>query len=76
MSQIAFPEIDQTIVARRDAIHAGLAALLPPECLITDEVGRRAYETDALTAYRRSPLAVRKRNSYWCGMSSPRSRRT
>ena len=58
MSQIAFPEIDQSILARRDFIHAGLAALLPPECLIVDEVGRRAYETDALTAYRRPPLAV------------------
>ena len=58
MSQIAFPALDQTILARRDALHAGLAAFLAPECLITDEVGRRAYETDALTAYRRAPLAV------------------
>jgi len=58
MSQIAFPALDQTILARRDALHAGLAAFLAPECLITDDVGRRAYETDALTAYRRAPLAV------------------
>ena len=40
------------------AIVERLAAILPPECLIADESGRRAFETDALTAYRRLPLAV------------------
>ena len=58
MSHIAFPRLDQTILARRDAIVERLAAILPPECLIADESGRRAFETDALTAYRRLPLAV------------------
>ena len=58
MSQIAFPRLDETILARRDAILKRLAAILPPECLIADESGRRAFETDALTAYRRLPLAV------------------
>ena len=29
-----------------------------PDAVIADEDGRRAYETDALTAYRRLPLAV------------------
>ena len=58
MSQIAFPRLDETILARRDAIVKRLAAILPPECLIADESGRRAFETDALTAYRRLPLAV------------------
>ena len=58
MSEIAFPTPDPTILARRDAICAGLAELLPSDCVITDEAGRRAYETDALSAYRRVPLAV------------------
>ncbi len=58
MSHIAFPRPDPKILARRDAIVDGLAAILPPECLIADESGRRAFETDALTAYRRLPLAV------------------
>jgi glycolate oxidase len=58
MSAIAFPEPDAHIVARRDEIVAGLAALVPPECLVTSRDERRAYETDALTAYRRLPLAV------------------
>jgi len=58
MSQIAFPPVDASILARRDAILAGLAAILPDDCVIADLVGRRAFETDALTAYRRLPLAV------------------
>ena len=58
MSHIAFPPPDPSILARRDDIIAGLAAILPPECLVTSENERRAYDTDALTAYRRLPLAV------------------
>ncbi|MDE2578190.1 MAG: FAD-binding protein [Hyphomicrobiales bacterium] len=58
MTAIAFPKPDPAILARRDEIIAGLAALVPPECLVTSEDERRAFETDALTAYRRLPLAV------------------
>jgi glycolate oxidase len=58
MTGILFPKPDPTILERRAAIVAGLASLLPPECLITSEDERRAFETDALTAYRRMPLAV------------------
>jgi glycolate oxidase len=58
LSAIAFPTPDPAILARRDAIVAGLARLVPPECLVTNEDERRAFETDALTAYRRVPLAV------------------
>ena len=35
-----------------------LAKLAPKAILITDEEGRRTFETDALTAYRCLPLAV------------------
>src|SRR4051812_26358206 len=55
---IAFPKPDQTVLDRRDEILAGLRRLLPPEGLIVSEDERRAFETDALTAYRRMPLAV------------------
>jgi len=58
LSAIAFPMPDPAILARRDAIVAGLARLVPAECLVTNEDERRAFETDALTAYRRVPLAV------------------
>ena len=55
---IAFPVPDQAIVARRDDIIAGLARLLPADGLVTSDDERRAFETDALTAYRQMPLAV------------------
>jgi len=58
MSAILMPKPDERVLAKRDAILAGLAALLPPGSLITEEDERRAYETDALTAYRQIPLAV------------------
>ncbi len=58
MSAIAFPIPSTTILARRDALIEGLAAILPAECLVTSEDERRAFETDAFTAYRRLPLAV------------------
>lgn len=55
---IAFPKPDEAILARRDDILRGLGKLLPREGLIVTEDERRAFETDALTAYRRMPLAV------------------
>ena len=58
MSGIAMPIPDPDILARRDAIVAGLKALVSGEGVITSETERRAFETDALTAYRRLPLAV------------------
>ena len=58
MSNIAMPAPDQTILARRDEIVAGLRAILGDGHVIAAEDERRAYETDALTAYRAVPLAV------------------
>src|SRR5215472_14852529 len=58
MSKIAFPAPKAEIIERRDAIIVGLRTLLPAECVIDKLDERRAFETDALTAYRRVPLAV------------------
>ncbi len=58
MSHIALPEPDRSVIARRDIIVRDLVRLIGAEVVIADEDGRRAYETDALTAYRRMPLAV------------------
>ncbi len=58
MTSIELPEPDKSILRRRDAIVADLEAMFSPDQVISDEVGRRAFETDALTAYRRLPLAV------------------
>ena len=58
MSGIVFPAPDESIIARRAEIIAGLSKLVPFECLITTTDERRAFETDGLMAYRRLPLAV------------------
>ena len=55
---LALPEPDRVIVRQRDSIVADLRKLVPLDSVIADEEGRRAFETDALTAYRRMPLAV------------------
>jgi glycolate oxidase len=55
---ICMPAPDPAILARRDAIVAGLRQLLPASNLISEPLRLAAYETDALTAYRQTPLAV------------------
>jgi len=52
------PVPDAGILARRDAIVARLRAALPADAVIDDPAETRAYECDALTAYRCPPLCV------------------
>jgi len=58
MGAIAFPQPDPAVLSRRAEILAGLSRLASPDSVIVSENERRVYETDALTAYRRLPLAV------------------
>jgi glycolate oxidase len=58
MSTIQLPAPDPTILEQRDVIVRDLIALAGADAVIADEDGRRTFETDALTAYRRMPLAV------------------
>ncbi|HET7716956.1 MAG TPA: FAD-linked oxidase C-terminal domain-containing protein [Bauldia sp.] len=58
MNAIVMPPVDESAIARREAILATLAAIVGEEHVITSEDERRAYETDALTAYRAVPLGV------------------
>ena len=58
MGAIKLPEPDQGIVARRDAIVRDLVAIAGAEAVIADDDGRRAFDTDGLSTYRRMPLAV------------------
>lgn len=58
MSGIAMPQPDQAIIARAPEIVAALRAVLPDDAVISDIEETRAYECDALTAYRCAPLAV------------------
>ncbi len=55
---IALPTPNPSILARRDDIIAGLRRILPEDAVISSETERRAFETDALTAYRAVPLAA------------------
>src|SRR3984885_10901720 len=52
------PEPKADVLARRDAIVAGLQALLPAEAVIAEPLLLKPYETDGLSAYRQPPLAV------------------
>ena len=52
------PAPDAAILSRKDKIIARLAKELPADALIHDPAETRAYECDALTAYRCPPLAV------------------
>jgi len=58
MSPTRLPEPDQEVLAGSSAIIKALEQIVTPDAVISDEEGRRTYETDALTAYRRLPLAV------------------
>jgi glycolate oxidase len=58
MTNLRLPEPDQGIIGRRAIIIEEIARLIGRDALIADEDGRRAFETDALTAYRRLPLLV------------------
>ncbi|MBX9925078.1 MAG: FAD-binding protein [Hyphomicrobiaceae bacterium] len=55
---IELPKPDASIVARREQIVAALVQIAGREAVIADVDGRRAFETDAMTSYRRMPLAV------------------
>jgi glycolate oxidase len=51
------PPTDASIVARRDTIIAGLKAIVP-DGVVADESGLATFDSDALSAYRQTPLAV------------------
>ncbi|MGF6862181.1 glycolate oxidase [Rhodobacteraceae bacterium MBR-64] len=52
------PVPDAAVLSRKPEIVARLRAVLAPDAVIDDPMETRAYECDALTAYRCAPLAV------------------
>ncbi len=52
------PQPDTGVLERKARVVAGLRARLPADAVIDDPAETRAYECDALTAYRCPPLAV------------------
>ncbi|MGC9268814.1 FAD-linked oxidase C-terminal domain-containing protein [Acidiphilium sp.] len=55
---IELPKPKTDVLARRDAVHAGLCAIMQGRGVITDPTKLKPYETDGLSAYRQMPLAV------------------
>jgi len=58
MSYVKLLEPNRGVVRRRDGIIDDLKKLLGSDQVISDDDGRRAFETDGLTAYSCMPLAV------------------
>jgi glycolate oxidase len=58
MSSLAVLKPDSDVLDRRDELIRGLSELVPAGSVVSDEDGRRAFETDALTAYKQMPLAA------------------
>jgi glycolate oxidase len=58
MTLTKLPEPDQEVLARSGTIIKDIEQLVSRDAVISDEEGRCAFETDALSAYRRMPLAV------------------
>ena len=52
------PEPDQAVIERRETICRDLRELVAADCVIDSVEGRRAYDSDGLSAYRQLPLAV------------------
>lgn len=55
---LMMPKPEAEILANRDLLVKRLRKILPTDNVIDDEIGRRAYECDALTMYRQLPLVV------------------
>ena len=58
MSSLVMPAPDEATLARRDEIVADMRIIVPGEGVVETENAMRAFETDALTAYRQLPLVV------------------
>jgi glycolate oxidase len=55
---LKMPQPDNATLARRDEIVAALRAIVPGEGVISTDRELKPYESDALTAYRQTPLVV------------------
>ncbi|MGE0768162.1 MAG: FAD-linked oxidase C-terminal domain-containing protein [Hyphomicrobiaceae bacterium] len=58
MSRLEFAPPDLKVLARREEVISRLVAMIGPRRTVSSPSELIAYETDALTAYRRIPLAV------------------
>jgi glycolate oxidase len=58
MSGIEIVAPKPEIVSKREKFVTALKKLVSPRAVVAEEAGRRAFETDALTAYKCLPMAV------------------
>ena len=58
MSLVQMPQVDAQALSRRPSILSGLSKAAVNSTVISDEGGLRAFESDALTAYRGVPLGA------------------
>ena len=52
------PDIDESIISRRNRIVSGLTRIVSRRGIVSDERSMRVFESDGLTAYRNLPLVV------------------
>ena len=52
------PAPDASVIARKARVVARLSEVLPADAVIHDEAETRAYECDALTAYKCPPMVA------------------
>ncbi len=55
---LKMPELDSSVLARRNEIVAALKAIIDPDAVIAGDEALKAYETDGLTAYKQTPMIV------------------
>ena len=58
MSNIALPEIDQSILRKKATIISDLKKITNSENVLSEDDEVKAYETDSLLAYKQKPLVV------------------
>ncbi len=58
MTSLQMPKVQQSILSKREKIIGDMAKILKKDNILAHEDEIRPYETDALTAYRQTPLLV------------------
>ena len=58
MTELALPEIDKSIVSRKNQIVKNLSRITNSENVLSHADEIKPYETDALAVYTQTPLAV------------------
>ena len=58
MTELALPKIDKKTLEKKDYIFKSLAKIINPEHVLSHKDEIKPYETDGLSAYKQTPLAV------------------